>query len=115
MSEHGRMNDDREHVATSAEWAKSRVGFLAECTAEEIEVVASITADHPGWVQQQKNEADPWVVAHAAVCERVIATGEARRGSNVPDAGLHIPDVADEWNVGCGDFNEMAREEGWRF
>lgn len=98
-----------------APWAKGLDGFVEDPTEDEIETVQEITEDHPDWVQEQANAADPWVIANAAVNERVVVTQERRCGPNVEDRNIKIPNVADEHDVDCIDFNELARREGWVF
>ena len=46
-------------------WVKALEGFVCDHDASELTVVTQISTDHPDWVQNTKNEADPWLVAHA--------------------------------------------------
>jgi Domain of unknown function (DUF4411) len=77
-----------------APWAKGIAGFVVEATDDEFDIVATITADHPDWVQEQKNAADPWIVARATVLGGVILTHERMRCPGVTEANLAIPNVA---------------------
>ena len=98
-----------------APWARAQPNFIVDTTHGELAVVDVITSDHPGWVQDRKNAADPFIVAQAAENERVIVTGERRKGPGTEDRNLRIPNVADEWGVECLTFQELARREGWKF
>jgi hypothetical protein len=98
-----------------APWAKVQDGFVQDTTNAELAVVDSITTDHPGWVQETKNAADPFVIAQAVERELVVVTFERRKGLGTEDHNLKIPNVADEWQVECIDFKELARREGWVF
>lgn len=100
-----------------AAWAMNQDGFVKNpLDPAIIDVVGQITRAHPGWVQDRTNAADPWIVAHAKVDSNIIVTDERRKGpGSVPDRNLKIPNVADEHQVRCVDFNTMARDEGWRF
>lgn len=96
-------------------WAKSVSGFVHEHTAEEFETVTAITTDHPNWVRDQKNAADPFVISHAKFESSLIVSNERRKGTGVMDHNLTIPNVADEHGVKCIDFFELLRVENWRF
>ncbi len=98
-----------------APWAKAQAGFVEDTTDEELAVVDVITTNHPGWVQESKNAADPFVIAQAVEQELVVVTFERRKGPGTADHNLKIPNVADEWAVECIDFKELARREGWVF
>lgn len=98
-----------------APWAKAQDGFVQDTTADELAAVDAITTDHPGWVQESKNAADPFVIAQAAEQELVVVTFERRKGPGTEDHNLKIPNVADEWDVECIDFKELARREAWVF
>ena len=98
-----------------APWAKAQAGFIQDTTSAELAVVSRITSDHPGWVQESKNAADPFVVAQAVEGGLVVVTLERRKGPGAEDHNLRIPNVAEEWQVDCIDFKELARREGWVF
>jgi hypothetical protein len=98
-----------------APWAKGLSGFVQEATAAEVAIVGEISAAHPGWVVDQKNEADPWVVANAAVFGRTIVTEESRKGAGTPDRNLRIPNVADRYGLRSLKLLELASEERWVF
>lgn len=98
-----------------APWAKAQPGFVQDTTDDELAVVDSITNQHPGWVQETLNAADPFIIAQAVEQELVVVTFERRRGVGALDHNLRIPNVADEWEVECIDFKELARREGWVF
>lgn len=96
-------------------WAKNLDGFVCPTTDEEFAVVAEIAAAHPGWVQEQTNEADPFVIAHAKLENSVIVTEENRKGPNTADQNQKIPNVADEHGVMAIKFFAYVRVKGWQF
>lgn len=100
---------------TCVEWAESLDGFIQQTTLAEIKIVERITTRHPGWVTPRENAADPFVIAHAAVFGHVIVTDERRKGPGTLAHNLGIPNVADEYDVECLTFVDLARREGWRF
>lgn len=98
-----------------ASWALGQAGFVEEADTSQILVASEITQAHPDWVQDRRNAADPWVVAHAKAGGYVIVTDERRKGPGVIDRNLKIPNVADEHGVSCLNLNDLARAEGWTF
>jgi len=98
-----------------APWAKAQSGLVQEATDEELAVVNTITNQHPGWVQETLNAADPFIIAQAVEQEFVVVAFEKRKGQGTADHNLRIPNVADEWEVQCVTFQELARREGWVF
>lgn len=97
------------------QWAKNLSGFVCPVTDEELAVVAEIAGAHPGWVQGQVNEADPFVIAHAKVEKSTIVTEETRKGPNTLDKNQKIPNIADEHRVVTMTFFDYVREQGWTF
>ncbi len=77
--------------------------------------VAEIAVAHPGWVQGQLNEADPFVIAHAKAEVSTIVTEEACKGPNTLDKNQKIPNIADEHDIETMKFFDYVREHGWRF
>lgn len=98
-----------------APWARGMPGFVVEADDQEIAVVAAISTAHPGWVRQQLNVADPWLVANGAAHGRIVVTDERLKGPGTIDNNLKIPNVAAEHGVICVAFTDMARREGWSF
>lgn len=98
-----------------SEWAAGQPGFIEEPEGTAFALVDQITNAHPDWVSERRNEADPWVIAHASVGGYVVVTDERRKGPGTADQNLKIPNVADEHGVPTMTFNEMARAEGWVF
>lgn len=98
-----------------APWAKAQPGLVQNTTDDELAVVDTITNQHPGWVQETVNAADPFIIAQAVEQDLVIVTFEKRKGQGTLDHNLKIPNVADEWEVQCVTFQELARREGWVF
>lgn len=97
------------------EWAKNLNGFVCHITDEELLTVATIGSDHPGWVQGQLNEADPFVIAHAKAEGSVIVTEENRKGPGTIDKNQKIPNIADEHDVSTIKFFDFVRAHGWQF
>lgn len=96
-------------------WAKNLPGFICPATDAELATVAQIAVNHPGWVQGQLNEADPFIIAHAKAEGSNIVTEENRKGPNTEDKNQKIPNVADEHDVQTMKFFDFARREGWQF
>lgn len=98
-----------------APWAKAQPGFVQDATNDELAVVDAISNQHPGWVQDTLNAADPFVIAQAVEQDLVVVTWEKKKGPGVEDHNLGIPNVAEEWEVECINFHELARREDWTF
>ena len=96
-------------------WAQGLDGFVCKATDEELITVAEIARDHPGWVQGQKNDGDPFIIAHAKHSQRVVVTEEARKGPGTIDKNQKIPNIADEHGVECLNLFDLMRDQGWRF
>lgn len=96
-------------------WAKSLPGFICSTSGEELATVRAIGQAHPGWVQGQLNEADPFVIAHAKFEGSDVVSEENRKGPGVIDKNLKIPNVADEHQVRVLKFFDYVRTEGWSF
>lgn len=109
---HEELKKKDDHLQT---WAAGFGDFVVQPDADEVGAATAISANHPEWVQEQQNAGDPWVVANAVVCGRVILTEETMKGAGTHDRNLKIPNVAAEFGVSCIDFNQLARDEGWAF
>ena len=96
-------------------WAKDLFGFVCDLTAGEPVTVAAISAQHPGWVRDTRNAADPWLIAHAIAHDRTIVSEEREAGPGVEDRNQKVPNVAAEHDVECIKFFELARRQNWRF
>lgn len=96
-------------------WAKDLQGFVCAVTGAELTTVADIARAHPGWVQGQLNEADPFIIAHAKAEPSVIVTEENRKGPNTDDKNQKIPNIADEHSVATMKFFDYMRSNGWAF
>lgn len=95
-------------------WIKQQNGFVCPASAREFEIVTEIGATWPDWVRNDKNAADPFVVAHGAVHGRIIVTDEQPAGPNHMSHNSKIPNVARTFSVEAIDFVELARRESWR-
>ena len=96
-------------------WAKDLSGFVCAVSGTELTTVADIARAHPGWVQGQLNEADPFIIAHAKAEPSVIVTEENRKGPNTDDKNQKIPNIADEHSVATMKFFDYMRANGWAF
>ncbi len=103
----------RDEVAK--EWCE-RYGpdLIVRTDAEVVAEVRSVLAQFPRIVANMKNRnrADPFVIAVAAVRGAVVLTGEGADGtSNRPK----IPYVCNERGITCLRFVELLESEGWVF
>lgn len=96
-------------------WAKNLQGFVCTVTDVELITVAEIGVAHPGWVQGQLNEADPFIIAHAKTEKSTIVTEENRKGPGTEDKNQKIPNIADEHRVQTMKFLDYVRAYGWQF
>lgn len=96
-------------------WAKGLKGFVCATTDDELKTVAKIAIDHPEWVRGQKNEGDPFIIAHAKHESSEIVTEEKVTGPGTAEKNLRIPAVADEHGVSCVKFLEFVRGQGWTY
>lgn len=96
-------------------WVANVPGFVCKTTDSEFVTVAAISIDHPGWVQDQTNAGDPFVIAHAKDEGSVVVTEESRKGPGTIDKNQKIPNIADEHGVTCIKFFDLLRAQGWRF
>ncbi|GIT81877.1 hypothetical protein LLS1_35460 [Leifsonia sp. LS1] len=88
---------------------------MCPVTDAELLTVAQLGADHPGWVQGQLNEADPFIIAHAKAEGSIVVTEESRKGPNTEDRNQKIPGIADEHGVDVAEFFDSVRAYGWQF
>jgi hypothetical protein len=109
FEELGRVDDDL------VRWAKSFDGFIVDATEPEVLVVTEMGSRFEGWVEEQQNAADPWLVAHCAEHGRVLVTQEKAKGRGTAPHNMKIPNVAAVYGVPCINFNGLARAEGWTF
>ena len=96
-------------------WAKNLPGFVCPVTDVELMTVAEIASAHPGWVQGQVNEADPFIIAHAKAERATIVTEETKKGPGTADHNQKIPNVAAEFNVSTITFLDYVRRQNWKF
>src|SRR5260370_13971640 len=98
-------------------WAKDHTELFAMPTPAEARFVARIyTVTHfQQNIEQQKllkggNNADPFVIAKAAIEDRAVVTMEEFK----PNAAK-IPNIYRHFNVRCLSLKEFMEEEGWEF
>jgi hypothetical protein len=99
------------------EWAAQHHDLFTTPTAAEGEFVARIyrVAHFQLNIEQQKllkggKNADPFVVAKAAVENRTVVTMETLR----PNAA-RIPNICEHFGIRCLSLEEFMQEEGWTF
>jgi Domain of unknown function (DUF4411) len=98
-------------------WAEDNQNLFSTPTAEEGKVVASIFAQKHFQqnIEQQKllkggRNADPFVIARAAVEGKTIVTMEAFKPNSA-----RIPNICKHFNVPCMTLEEFMEAEGWKF
>lgn len=96
-------------------WAKEYPSFVCPATQEDIDLAKNISDAYPDWVREDKNAADPFIVAHGSTSERTIVTDERAAGAGVQPQNQKIPNVANAYSVVCIDFFTWARGQGWSF
>ena len=89
-------------------WVRSLPGLVVDATKPVILIVEEITNSYPKWVSQNRNWADPWVIAEAEHRNFTVVTQER---NNRPS----IPRICRERRVEVIDFLDMIRREGWAF
>lgn len=95
------------------DWADDLTGFVCGVTDDEFTLAQQISNDHPDWVRERTNAADPFVISHAKCDGIQIVTNEKRAGRGVIDKNQKIPNVASEHGVTCMDFLSYVRLKGW--
>lgn len=123
----GAINDDRACICDAVldelargrddlhDWAKKYPGFVCEVTQEDVDLAARISTDYPEWVREERNAADPFVVAHAVNHSRVIVTEENVAGANVEPRNQKVPNVASAYSAYAVKLFDWVRAEGWSF
>jgi hypothetical protein len=98
-------------------WAKDHTELFAMPTAAEAQFVARIFAVNHFQqnIEVQKlikggNNADPFVIAKAAIENRTVVTMERFK----PNAAK-IPNICRHFRVKCLSLQEFMEEEGWQF
>ena len=98
-------------------WAKDHGALFATPTAAEARFVTRIYSvlHFQQNIEQQKllkggNNADPFVIAKAAVEDRAVVTMEQLK----PNAA-RIPNICQHFRVRCLTLEEFMEEEGWQF
>jgi hypothetical protein len=98
-------------------WAKDHPELFAMPTAAEGAFVARIYAvpHFQQNIEQQKllkggKNADPFVIARAAVEDRAVVTMEQFK----PNAAK-IPNICQHFRINCLTLEEFMEEEGWQF
>ncbi len=97
------------------DWAKNLQGFVCPTTEPELVTVGEIAVAHPEWVRGQKNEGDPFIIAHAKAEGSEIVTEEKATGPGTAEKNLRIPGVAAEHGLGTTKFLDFVRGQGWTY
>lgn len=100
---------------TLHDWAKHLTGFVCDPGARDVQVATAISRKYPEWVREEKNAADPWVVAHGNAHARVVVSEEKVAGPGVIAKNQKIPNVATEFGVEALRFFDWLKAEGWTF
>jgi hypothetical protein len=104
-------------MQTCETWANANAHLFGIPTAAEGAFVARIygVAHFQQNIEQQKllkggKNADPFVIARAAVEERAVVTMELFKPN-----GAKIPNICQHFRVRCLTLEEFMEEEGWQF
>ena len=104
-------------VESLREWAAQNGELFTMPNAEEGAFVAGIySVQHfQQNIERQKmlkggRNADPFVIAKAAVTERTVVTMEQRQ----PNAAK-IPNICDHFGISCMTLEDFMETEGWEF
>jgi hypothetical protein len=104
-------------IADLRDWAKNNQSLFATPTAAEGLFVARIYGVHHFHqnIEQQKllkggRNADPFIIARAAVEERSVVTMELFK-----DNAAKIPNICRHFGVPCMTLEEFMEAEGWEF
>ena len=104
-------------VESLREWAEQNGEFFTMPNAEEGAFVGRIySVQHfQQNIERRKllrggRNADPFVIAKAAVTERTVVTMEQRQ----PNA-VKIPNICDHFGIPCMTLEEFMETEGWEF
>ena len=98
-------------------WAKANGGLFSVPTADEGAFIAQIygVAHFQANIEQQKllkggKNADPFVIAKAAVTGRQVVTLERHK----PNAAK-IPNICQHFDVPCLNLEQFMQQEDWQF
>lgn len=96
-------------------WSKDHRDMFEKLTEDQVQTVKNILKDHPRLVDQEKTspEADPFLIAQAKCRDWAVITSEQSRSN--PNAPPKIPDVCENYDVGCYDLIQFFREEEWQY
>jgi hypothetical protein len=102
--------DDEAH-----EWCKKRKPIFVPLDDVVMEKTKEILAVAQRLVdtKRQRQQADPFVIAQAAVAGATVLTNENHRTGSTK--APRIPDVCDMLHVDCFTFLDLIQEEGWVF
>lgn len=96
-------------------WAKSYPDFVCSITQVDINLAQQISQKYPDWARDEKNAADPFVVAHAMNTKRHIVTNEKHAGPGVLSHNQKMPNVAEAHGLKTYKLMEWIRLEEWSF
>ena len=91
-------------------WAKSMPGFVCELTQAEAIKAVEISQSQFEWVRERQNSADPFIIAHAYISEKVIVTQESLKGPGLASRNQKIPNVAVLHGVSTKNLIDWARQ-----
>lgn len=108
LDRYGRVDED---------WMRDNRAIFTTPTAQEVQFVRTIyRVSHFRQnielkkIQKGGLNADPFVVAKAAVNDGVVITLE-----NMQPNAAKIPNICDHFGIRCHNLEEFMEEEGWQF
>lgn len=105
---------EKKDRADLFKWAKQHKQLFHELDEGSQAAVSAILTDHPRLVMSLKGrtQADPFVIALAAVGYHTVVTEERAEGN---DKRPRIPNVCAAKNIECINLLGMIRALGWTF
>lgn len=97
------------------EWVDSRVGFVCDPSEAELAMASVISNLYPGWVREESNAADPFVIAHAKINSHIVVSDENAASPNVAPQNQKLPSVAATQGVTVIKLLQFARQMNWTF
>lgn len=97
------------------EWVDSLDGFVCDPTEAELELASVISNLFPGWVREDSNAADPFVIAHAKIKSHTVVSDENTASPSVAPQNQKLPSVAATQGVTVIKLLQFARQMNWSF
>lgn len=110
-------NEIKDYGDHLSEWAKSNKDFFHQPSPEEFDFIAEIFKVKHFQAIIRKKElmkgipvADPFLIAKAKSLNGIVVTQEFKK----PNAA-QIPNVCENFNIGCLNLEEFMEKEDWTF